>query len=76
MAFKCAVAVADAEILSLMLRVLRSGFKNVQLMKMIATLEEGYILNNFSNKWKDAGTQIEEVQEEKPDSLYKTSKII
>lgn len=45
-------------------------------MKMIATLEEGYILNNFSDKWKDAGTQIEEVQEEKPDSSYKTSKII
>lgn len=38
-------------------------------MKMIATLEEGYILYNFSNRWKDADTQTEEVQGEKPDSL-------
>lgn len=43
-------------------------------MKMIATLEEGYILYNFSDRWKDADTQTE-VQGEKPDSLYKTSKI-
>ena len=70
------IAVANAEILSLMLRVLRPGFQNVQLMKMIATLEEGYILNTFSDRWKGAGTQIEEVQEEKPDSLCKMSKII
>lgn len=45
-------------------------------MKMIATLEEGYIPNNFSDRWKDADTRIEKVQEEKPDSLCKTSKII
>jgi hypothetical protein len=43
---------------------------------MIATGEEAYILYNFSDRWKDAHTQIEEIQQEKPNILYKMSKII
>ena len=43
---------------------------------MIAIAEEGYILYNFHDRWNDAHTQIEEIQQEKPNILYKMSKII